>query len=296
MPFTGQLFKFLLFQTRADEFHLFVCCHHIVIDGFGLALVCQRIASVYSAIVSGAPIAPSIFGSLQDLLDCESEYEASKDYLEDRAYWTANLPAISDPHYRLPQAPGESDPYRSSGPVRLDPVVVRRVEQLCQLWNMPRSSVITAACALLVRGWCTTGEEVVLDFPVSRRVHPESKTLPGMIAGVVPLVLRISPESAVADFCEHVDTRIREALEHQRFPVRALERKSHLRGPGEVADRVVVDFLPSSFTVPFGGVAASASLISGLGGAFGLFFSGTGDELLLSTLGAAQPFSNLDVS
>jgi Condensation domain len=84
MPLTGQLFKFLLFQTRADEFHLFACCHHIVIDGFGLALLCQRIASVYSAIVSGAPIAPSIFGSFQDLLDCESEYEASKDYLEDR--------------------------------------------------------------------------------------------------------------------------------------------------------------------------------------------------------------------
>src|ERR1700758_1576046 len=101
MQLTGQLFKFLLFQTRADEFHLFACCHHIVIDGFGLALLCQRIASVYSTIVSGAPIAPSIFGSFQDLLDCESEYEASKDYLDDQAYWTANLPAISEPHYRL---------------------------------------------------------------------------------------------------------------------------------------------------------------------------------------------------
>jgi hypothetical protein len=65
---------------------------------------------------------------------------------------------------------------------------------------MPRSSVITAACALLVRGWCTTGDEVVLDFLVSRRVHPESTTLPGMIAGVVPLVLRISPESGVVIF------------------------------------------------------------------------------------------------
>ena len=111
---------------------------------------------------------------------------------------------------------------------------------------MPRSSVITAACALLVRGWCAEGSEVVLDFPVSRRVRPESKTLPGMVAGVVPLVLKASPESTVADFCEHVDTRIREALQHQRFPVHALERKAHLRGPGRPADRVSVNFLPSS--------------------------------------------------
>src|SRR5262249_21333179 len=64
---------------------------------------------------------------------------------------------------------------------------------------------------------------------------------------------------------------------------------------GERADRVVVDFLPSEFNVPFGGMAASASLISGLASGFGLVFSGAGDELLLSTLGAGQPFSGLDV-
>ena len=58
-----------------------------------------------------------------------------------------------------------------------------------------------------------------------------------------------------------------------------------------------VNFLPSTFTLSFGGVAASASLTNfGLAGGFGLLFSGVGDELFLSTLGAGQPFSNFDVS
>ena len=128
---------------------------------------------------------------------------------------------------------------------------------------------------------------MVLDFPVSRRVRPESKTLPGMVAGVVPLVLRVSPGSTVAGFCEHVDTRIREAVQHQRFPVHALERKAHLRGPGQPADRVSVNFLPSTFTLSFGGVTASASLTNfGPVGGFGLIFSSAGDELFLSTAGA----------
>ena len=43
-----------------------------------------------------------------------------------------------------------------------------------------------------------------------------------MVAGVVPLVLSVSPESTVA----YVDTRIREALRHQRFPVHTLQRKA----------------------------------------------------------------------
>src|SRR5262249_24522965 len=56
------------------------CCHHIVIDGFGIALVSRRVATIYSAIVSDAPIPPAFFGSLRDLVDCELEYEASNDH------------------------------------------------------------------------------------------------------------------------------------------------------------------------------------------------------------------------
>src|SRR5271166_2294635 len=294
MPFTGLLFKFALFRTRLDEFYLFGCGHHIVVDASGIGLVGHRIAAVYSAIVSGEPIPPAFFGSLRDLVDCELEYEASIDYLEDQVYWTKNLPAESGPDYRLPQAPGERDPWPSA-PVQLDPGVLRRVDELSRVWNVPRSSIITAACALLVRGWCAEGAEVVLDFPVSRRVRLELKTLPGMVAGFVPLVLRVSPGSTVAGFCEYVDTRIREALQHQRFPVHALERKG--RGPGQPAERVSVNFVPSLFTLDFGGVAASASYTnSGLVGGFGLIFSGLGDRLFLGTAGAGGPFSNFDVS
>ncbi|MGH9208099.1 MAG: AMP-binding protein, partial [Acidimicrobiales bacterium] len=271
--------------------------HHIVLDGAGIALVGYRIASVYSAIVSGTPIPPAFFGSLQELVEYELEYEASNDYPEDQAYWIRNLPPESGPNYRLPQAAGERDPYRTSEPVRLDPALLGQVEGLSNAWNVPRSSVLTAACALLVRGCCTEGSEVVLDFPVGRRVRPESKTLPGMLAGVVPLVLRVPPGSTVTDFCEHVDTRIQESLQHQRFPVQALERKIHPRGPGQSADRVSVNFLPSSFTVSFGGVPASASYTdTGHWGGFGLIFSGDGDQLFLDTADAGQLFSNFDVS
>ncbi|MDV3136656.1 amino acid adenylation domain-containing protein, partial [Mycobacterium sp. 29Ha] len=297
MALAGPLFNFTLFQTGLDEFYLFACFHHIVIDGTGIALVGQRIAAVYSAIVSGEPIPPAFFGSLQELVDCELEYEASTEYLEDQAYWTRNHPPESGQHYRLPQAAGERDPYQFSAPVQLDAMVLRRVDQLSQQWNVPRSSVITAACALLVRAWCGTGSEVVLNFPVGRRVRPESKTLPGMVAGVAPLVVRVSPDSTVTGFCEHVDTRIREALLHQRFPVDALERKSRPGGAVRPADRVSVNFFPTAFALDFGGVAASATMTnSGLVGAFGLIFSGTGDRLSLSTLGTGQPFSNFDAS
>ncbi len=295
MPSGGPLFTFALFQTWADEFYLFGCFHHIVIDGSGITLLAHRIATVYAAIVSDAPIPPAFFGSLQELVRCESEYEASTDYLDDEAYWTENLPPESGQRNRLPQAARDGDPRSPSAPVRLDPMVLRQVQELSDAWNMPRSSILTAASALLVRGWCAEGSEVVLDFPVSRRVRPESKTLPGMISGAVPLVLKVLPGSTVADFCQHADGRIREALQHQRYPVHALERKA--RGSEQPANRVSINFMPSKMTMDFAGVEASASFTNpGQVGEFGLIFSGAGDQLFLSTAGDEGPFANFDVA
>ena len=237
MPLTGPLFKFALFQTWVDEFYLFACCHHIVIDGTGIALVGHRIATVYSAIVSGAPIPPPSSARCRTWLTASWHTKRPTIISTIRPIGLRTFPRKADRIIGCPRPRASGDPYWPSAPVRLDPAVLRRVDELSRVWNVPRSSVITAACALLVRGWCAEGSEVVLDFPVSRRVRPESKTLPGMVAGVVPLVLTVSPGSTVADFCEHVDTRIREAVQHQRFPVHALERKAHSRGAGRPADQ-----------------------------------------------------------
>ncbi|CDO88384.1 non-ribosomal peptide synthetase [Mycobacterium triplex] len=294
MPFSGPLFIFTLFQTQDDEFYLFACCHHIAVDGMGMALVSRRVATVYTALVAGEPVPDAYFGSLQDLIDCESGYEASADYSDDQAYWQEHLPTESGFHYRLPQLTTERDPYLTSASVQLDPAVVGRMQQLTKQLRVRRYSAITAACALLVRGWSGNASEVTLDFPVSRRVTPESKTLPAMLAGVVPLVLTTAPDSTVGDFVAHVDTRIRELLQHQRFPVHALEGEG---GARQGANRVGVNFIPSRLTLNLAGAPAHAGYTNhGPVGHFGLFFLGAGDQLFLSTAGPGQPFANFDVA
>ena len=289
MPFDGPLFKYALFETGPAEFYIFGCFHHIVIDGAGIWLLVNRVASIYSATIAGDLIPPAFFGSLQDLLECESEYEASSDFSDDQSYWTANLPSGTGPDNRLSDS--SADEGWRSAPVPLDPAVLRRVDVLAHEWDIPRTSIVAAASALLVRGRCAEGAEVVFDFPVSRRVRPELKTLPGMAAGLVPLVLRTRAESSVRDFCKHVDTQISEAVRHQRYPVHALERGT------QTAGRVVVNFFPAAFTLDFGGAPATANMTnSGLGGSTGFTFSGLGDDVSLSTVGAGHLFADWDAA
>ncbi len=295
MSLGGPLFKFALLQTRVDEFYLFACCHHIVVDGIGLTLVCHRIADVYSAMASGVSIPPSFFGSLNDLIESELEYEASTDYLDDQAYWTKNLPPESEPRYRLAHAAVGGRDEESPPPVQLDPSVVAGIQVLSQALGVRRSSVITAACALLVRAFDTESPEVVLDFPVSRRVRPEAQTVPGMISGFVPLVFKASPGSAVAGFCQLVDTRMREALQHQRFPVHAIDYKTTLRGSGQASNRVVINFIPATHTGYFGDAPTTGTLTHAGPVEFGLVFFRDDDLLFLSTAGDGQFFPNCDL-
>jgi nonribosomal peptide synthetase DhbF len=296
MPLSGPLFKFALLQTRADEFYWFVCCHHIVADGISLALIIHRIADVYSAIVSGASIPPAFFGSLKNMIDCELEYEASNDYLDDQTYWTRNLPPESEARYRLAHVAAERDPAPPSAPVQLDDVAVAGARKLSQALGVRQVSLITAACALLVRGRDVESSEIVLDFPVSRRVRPEVKTVPGMISGIVPLVLKASPGSSVAGFCEHVDTRIREALRHQRFPVRGVENRARFLGSGRASDRIIVNFIPNTPAFDFAGAPGLGTLThTPLVDQFGIFVFRDGDRLFLSTTGTGQLFPNCDV-
>ncbi len=298
MPLTGPMIKFALFRTAPDEYYWFTTCHHIAIDGMGIALIGRRIAAVYSALASGKPIPPAFFGSLHDLVSGELEYEASPKFVEDQEYWAAHRPEGDGADYPATAADDGRDPYSPSPPVQLDQSVVGKVKELSKTLGIRRSSVLTAACALLVRGWSADGsDEVVLDFPVSRRPDPKSKTHPGMLAGVVPLVLKAAPDTTFADFCRHVDTRSREALRHQQFPTRTLDGEGDFSGPRQAPNRVVVNFVPARLTLSLGDVPATAKYTSfGPVGHFGLFFLGFGDQQFLSTVGTGQPFSNFDVS
>ena len=198
---------------------------------------------------------------------------------------------------RCSHAAGERDPYLPSASVQLDPAVVGRVQELTKNLLIRRYSVITAACALLVRARSANGSEVTLDFPVSRRVRPETKTLPEMLAGVVPLVLETPPRSTVAEFCQHVDSCTRELLQHQRFPAHVLEGEGGLRGPRQAANRVAGNFIPSRLTLDLAGAPAAATYTNhGPVGHFRLLFLGASNQLFLSTAGTGQPFANFDVS
>ena len=88
---------------------------------------------------------------------------------------------------------------------------------------------------------------------------------------------------------------MREALQHQRFPVHSIDYKASLRGSGQASNRVVVNFIPATHTGYFAGAATTGTLTHAGPVEFGLVFFKDEDQLFLSTAGAGQFFPNCDV-
>ncbi|MEV6325910.1 amino acid adenylation domain-containing protein [Nocardia sp. NPDC051787] len=284
MPLTGPLFRFALLRTAGERSFLFLCGHHIVMDGTTLALIGNRIADVYSASRSGADPKPHSFGSLRDLISMESEYDESAEYIADRKYWSEITHPENSVEFGAPADADRDTPYTFSAPMKFSPSVRAAIEETSRTNGIGRAAIITAACGLLT-SIATGTSEVCLDFPVSRRTRPESKSRPGMIAGVVPLLVTIRPGQTFADLCEQVGQRIRETLAHSRFPVRELHHRDRgsYRGSG-----VEVNLFPPFPTRDFGGVSATRVLLSaGPVPSLGYYFFVDDGDLVLRTIGTA---------
>ncbi len=61
-------------------------------------------------------------------------------------------------------------------------------------------------------------EDFALSLPVAARTSV-SRSIPGMVANLLPLRLAVSPRMSVLDLVRQAADRIRDALEHEHFPI-----------------------------------------------------------------------------
>ncbi len=90
-PLSGPLFAFALLKVASDRWFWCARYHHIVNDGFGVAMIARRFAQIYTAMMAGGDPGPSPFGTLAELLTEDDQYRGSDHFARDRAYWTERL-------------------------------------------------------------------------------------------------------------------------------------------------------------------------------------------------------------
>ena len=258
-PAEGPLFAYALFKAAADRFFWYSRYHHIVMDGFGLALMARRVADVYSALAAGLSVEPGTFGSLVHLLEEEQGYRASKRFEQDRRFWMDYLAG-------LPEAASLGDGQRSRSPGFnrhsgvLPFATVEHLHSVARRTGVGLPQLVTAAAAVLVHR-LTGAQDILLALPLMARMTPLARCTPGMMSNVLPVRLTVRPNVTVSELVGETARRMRHVVRHQRYNIANLQRDFE-RVADQRAFGPTVNFMPFDYTMRFHGAPATAQNLS----------------------------------
>jgi len=74
LPLEQPLYRFALYRIDTNKFYWFAGFHHLIGDGFSLMQFCNRVATIYTALLTNHPIPPTPLGSLHELITLETDY------------------------------------------------------------------------------------------------------------------------------------------------------------------------------------------------------------------------------
>jgi amino acid adenylation domain-containing protein len=214
-----------LLKLAGDRFLWYHRYHHIAIDYYGIVLGTRRLAEVYTALASGAPVRPSGYGRLRPFLDELSGYRRSPDFARDRRYWLDLLADRPEP----PELWCRPDPDGTGALRRTTFLPEAPLRGVADRAGTGWSRVVMAVAA----GYLSrlTGQRsILLGLPVACRTTPIARHTPALAANVVPLRVEVDPAASTLALVGQVADAVGGALAHQRYRYEDLHRDLGLAG------------------------------------------------------------------
>ncbi|MFF7597634.1 condensation domain-containing protein [Streptomyces mirabilis] len=227
-PARGDMFGHALLRTAPDEHLWYVRAHHSVVDGYGLFLLGQRVAELYTRDVEGHSQREARFRPLSEVVAEDEAYRQSPEYEGDRAHWCARFaerPDIVTPAVRVADASAHF--LRTTA--HLDQERFDRLVALSKQARVRWTAAVSAAVTVYL-GKVMATDDVSLGLTVTGRTGTATRTTPCQASIVVPLRLDVSPRESLSAMARRASGGLMEALQAQRFRSEELRRELGLRG------------------------------------------------------------------
>ncbi|EFE66250.1 nonribosomal peptide synthetase, partial [Streptomyces viridosporus ATCC 14672] len=248
-PSVGPLFLFVLFRAAEDRWFWLHRYHHLLVDGFTVALVARRVAEVYTALLGGGT-SDNPFGALDDLVGMDAAYRSSDAFEADRAWWAEKLAGRPEP-----VSLSAKEPTAARGLLRrteyLNAGAAERLRDAAREAGVPWPCMMTAAVSVYLHR-LTGAEEIVLGLPVTTRLGRAARGVPGMVSNVLPLRVPVHPADSLPRLLERVSREMRGVMRHQRYRYEDLRRDLQLLGGDERLTGPQVNIMMFDYALTFG--------------------------------------------
>ncbi|WP_197361309.1 non-ribosomal peptide synthetase, partial [Streptomyces clavuligerus] len=266
----GPLLRQALFRIGPDHHLWYNRVHHIVVDGFSMSLVARRVAKVYTRLAEGRDPGGPAFGPLGLLLAEDAAYHASEQRERDREFWAARLADRPDPvSLATRSAPASGEFLRRTGVLTAPALAALRRTGHGAGTGWPTAMIATIAGYLhrvsgerdLVLGMPVTGRATGLAGPAGP-AGASGRTVPGMVANVLPLRLRVDPALGLSALVRQTAAEIDALRPHQRHRTEELRRRQGEDRPERLLPGPVANIMSFYCRLEFAGVPATAHNLS----------------------------------
>ena len=229
-----------VFVLGANRYRWYQRVHHVVIDGYGMALLTRRICELYAAETgggaAGAPLGPYAAVAAQD-----AEYRRSANRDLDRTFWQQALAGAGDV---TGLAPGMAVTAHTCTrfAARLPPLFEPAMQALAKAAAVPWPDLLAALVAAYA---CRhAGGEVVAGVPTMNRLGTPAARVPAMVMNVLPLHVVIDEDAPLVEFVRAVSSQLRTLRRHGRYRSEQLRRDLGLVGGQRRLYGLLVNVLP----------------------------------------------------
>ncbi|POF29069.1 condensation domain-containing protein [Roseibium marinum] len=275
-----------LYRVGDARYLWYIRAHHIIVDGYGLALIERRCSQLYNH-CCGAGDAGLPFHSLASFLDEENRYQDSRQWQADRAFWTDYFSKAEgievlergDEDYGGPGLHGRfSFPSEFSSGLRTTAAAV----------DIGWPDLLTLASGLYLYATLPethkrTSDSLTLWLPFMSRWGSIGAHMPALLVNILPFRMQVKRSEPLADFLKRSAAELRQQRRHSRFRIEQISMDQGLAEGSRYFFSPLINVLP--FNSPtFNGCRAQRHILgSGPADGFNLTFRGEGDgrELVL---------------
>ncbi|MGC5033771.1 non-ribosomal peptide synthetase [Micromonospora sp. DT229] len=216
-PARPPLLRATLLRLGPEDVALVIAVHHLVVDGWSLAVLVDDLEAAYRA--GGDPDLPAPDLQYADYAHWEHQQRRGSAWNGDLEYWREHLRGAQP--LELPADTTDGDrPDPSAGdavPLRLTAELVGRVGALAATHDATPFMVLTAALSVVLARW-TGRSDLLIGTPVAGRHQVELERIVGFFVNTVALRIRTTRRDRFTDLLDRVRDECVQAFAHQQVP------------------------------------------------------------------------------
>jgi hypothetical protein len=221
---TGPLLRTVLFRTGRQEWVVLLAMHHIISDGWSMAVMLRELAVAYDAFASGrTPALEPLDIQYADFAAWQREYLSGEALQREFGYWKKQLgerPAVLElpadrPRPSAPSFDGASRPFS------LSPELSGKLRQLARQEQATLFELLLAAYSVLLGRYCRQ-DEVAVGTGVANRTRRELEGLIGFFTNTLVLRTDLSGNPSFRELLRRTHEVTLEAHGHQELPFEKL--------------------------------------------------------------------------